>query len=152
MCLRRFCLTLRTLWSVSFLSSLCLRPVGFLDLCFQLLSRILMKCFFFSLQKQRANAQQMCGGWTGHPDLVGRAAAVLQAKAEGDILHELQLIVASIFSGSLEGDEGSHSSRVWLWPHFTEFPSVNPLRGSHPRLCQTPQRTRQHLWNLGPVL
>lgn len=69
-----------------------------LDLCFQLLYHILMKYIFVSLQKHWGKAQQTCGGPTGHPDWMGRAAAVLQVKAEGDIFHELQLIVATVFS------------------------------------------------------
>lgn len=49
-------------------------------------------------QSAEAAGEGTTDGEAGLPDLVGRAAAVLQVKAEGDIFNKLQLIVATVSS------------------------------------------------------
>lgn len=78
---------------------------------------------FVSLQKHSVKAQQMSlprEGRTGQADLVGRAAAVLKAKAEDDIFPELFLTVTTFSRGSPKGEKGTHCSRVCLWLHVTD--------------------------------
>lgn len=88
---------------------------------FQLLYHILMKNIFVNLQKQRGKAQQMCGTDCGTPWSYVKSGFCPSSEGRGrHLLRAAAHCGNSVFSGSLKGDEGSHRSRVWLWPHFTD--------------------------------
>lgn len=135
-------------------------------------SRLLKVIFFFQFlyhisvkhfcQSSRAAGEgttdtSACGGQTGHPNLVGRAAAVLKVKAEEDVFLLRLYCDNSVFSGPLTGDEGSRCSRVSLWPHFTDdqVPECQPglaFYASHRLLPPVKHRAGQHLWDPEPCV
>lgn len=106
------------------------------------------------------------GGWAGHPDLVGRAAAVLKVTAVGrDPLRAVAHRGGSdcVSSGSLKGNVRNAGPVCGLL-HFTAVPpcfhslTVNPVSGfipliarHAPALSKTAQFMSQHLWNLDPL-
>lgn len=123
MCLRRFCLTLWTC-SESFLSSLCLRPVGFWK-GFWISAFSCCPIFswnvFLSVCRSsgwRHNRRGAGGGWTPWPG--GKSGCCPSSEGRGRHLQQAAAHCGNnVFCGSLKGDEGSHRSRAWLWPHFT---------------------------------
>lgn len=108
------------------------------------------------------------GGWAGHPDLVGQAAAVLKVTAVGrDPVWAAAHGGGSdcVSSGSLKGAErNTQAGSLCGLLHFTAVPPclhsliVNPVSGfilliasQAPALSMTAQFMSRHLWNLEPL-
>lgn len=108
------------------------------------------------------------GGWAGHPDLVGRGAAVLKVTTVGR--NPLRAVAhgggsGCVSSGSLQRDErNTQAGSVCGLLHFTAVPpclhssTVDQLSGfilllasRAPALSNTAQFMNQHLWNLEPL-
>jgi len=109
------------------------------------------------------------GGWAGHPDLVGRAAAVLKVTAVGrDPLRAAAHGGGSdrVSSGLLMGDERNAQSLAVVFLHFTSplhlvcTPGLTtqpqvlycPLPARPPALSQAARSMSPHLGNVEPLL